>query len=111
MKDPAESFYTLAHDRHSVRRFRDTPVARNLLERVLGAAVQAPSAHNRQPWRFLVLTQRSDRELLAAAMGERLRRDRSRDGDVSDDIEQDIARKFKPEQAQMRPRPDVGYKG
>jgi coenzyme F420-0:L-glutamate ligase/coenzyme F420-1:gamma-L-glutamate ligase len=94
MKDPAETFYTLAHDRHSVRHFRDTPVARNLLERVLGAALQAPSAHNRQPWRFLVLTQRADRELLAAAMGERLRRDRAQDGDVPEDIEQDIARSW-----------------
>lgn len=94
MKDPAETFYALARDRHSVRRFRDTPVAHNLLERILGAALQAPSAHNRQPWRFLVLTQRSDRELLAAAMSERLRRDRARDGDHTDAIEQDIARSW-----------------
>jgi coenzyme F420-0:L-glutamate ligase/coenzyme F420-1:gamma-L-glutamate ligase len=94
MKDPAETFYALARDRHSVRRFRDTPVARNLLERIIGAALQAPSAHNRQPWRFLVLTQRADRELLAAAMSERLRRDRARDGDHSAAIEQDIARSW-----------------
>jgi coenzyme F420-0:L-glutamate ligase/coenzyme F420-1:gamma-L-glutamate ligase len=94
MNDPAETFYALARDRHSIRRFRDTPVARNLLERVLGAALQAPSAHNRQPWRFLVLTGRADRELLAAVMGECLRRDRAKDGDGSEVIEQDIARSW-----------------
>lgn len=94
MKDPAETFYALARDRHSVRRFRDTPIARNLLERVLESALQAPSAHNCQPWRFLVLTQRADRELLAAAMGDRLRRDREQDGEVSEEIEQDIARSW-----------------
>jgi nitroreductase len=41
--------------RRSIRRFRDTPVPRELVERVLDAAVQAPSAKNRQPWRFVVL--------------------------------------------------------
>jgi coenzyme F420-0:L-glutamate ligase/coenzyme F420-1:gamma-L-glutamate ligase len=91
MKDPAESFHSLAEDRHSVRRFRDTPVARNLIERVLQTAIQAPSAHNRQPWRFVVLTRRSDRELLAAAMGERLHTDRENDGDSEKVIERDLA--------------------
>jgi F420 biosynthesis protein FbiB-like protein len=91
MKDPAESFHSLAEDRHSVRHFRDTPVARNLIERILQTAVQAPSAHNRQPWRFVVLTKRPDRELLAAAMGERLRTDRSTDGDPEKTIERDLA--------------------
>lgn len=91
MKDPAETFHTLAADRRSVRSFRDTPVARNLIERILNSALQAPSAHNRQPWRFVVLTKRADRELLAAAMGERLRADRSTDGDPENVIERDLA--------------------
>ncbi len=41
--------------RRSIRRFKDTPVPRELLEKLLAAAVQAPSAKNRQPWRFVVL--------------------------------------------------------
>jgi nitroreductase len=41
--------------RRSIRRFRDTPVPRELVEKVLAAAVLAPSAKNRQPWRFVVL--------------------------------------------------------
>ena len=41
--------------RRSIRRFKSTPVPRELIERVLEAAVQAPSAKNRQPWRFVVL--------------------------------------------------------
>ena len=94
MKDPAETFHSLAEDRQSVRRFRDTPVARNVIERILQTAIQAPSAHNRQPWRFVVLTKRADRELLAASMGERLRADRSRDGDSLREIERDLARSW-----------------
>ena len=41
--------------RRSIRRFKPTPVAKELIEKVLAAAVLAPSAKNRQPWRFVVL--------------------------------------------------------
>jgi F420 biosynthesis protein FbiB-like protein len=61
---------------------------------VLDAAINAPSAHNRQPWRFAVLKDAAAKERLARAMGNRLREDRSRDGDASELIEQDVARSF-----------------
>jgi nitroreductase len=41
--------------RRSIRRFREDPVPRHLIEGLLTSAVQAPSAKNRQPWRFVVL--------------------------------------------------------
>jgi len=41
--------------RRSIRRFRETPVPRSAVEKVLTAAVLAPSAKNHQPWRFVVL--------------------------------------------------------
>jgi len=41
--------------RRSIRRFKDKPVPRKLIERLLEAAVQAPSGHNLQPWRFVVI--------------------------------------------------------
>jgi len=41
--------------RRSVRSFTDAPVAEELLDAVLDAANRAPSAHNRQSWRFFVL--------------------------------------------------------
>ncbi|MCZ7539141.1 MAG: nitroreductase family protein [Anaerolineae bacterium] len=41
--------------RRSVRRYSERPVSRAALERLLEAARWAPSAHNRQPWRFAVL--------------------------------------------------------
>jgi nitroreductase len=41
--------------RRSIRRFSADPVPRELVERVLAASVQSPSAKNRQPWRFVVL--------------------------------------------------------
>lgn len=41
--------------RRSVRQFKSKPVPRELVERILEATVQAPSAKNRQPWRFVVV--------------------------------------------------------
>ena len=38
--------------RRSIRRYRAEPVAVDVLEDLIEAACWAPSAHNRQPWRF-----------------------------------------------------------
>jgi nitroreductase len=38
--------------RRSTRQFSDRPVSLELLERLLQAAITAPSNTNRQPWRF-----------------------------------------------------------
>lgn len=42
-------------DRRSVRTFTDQPVAEQDIVTILHAANQAPSAHNQQSWRFVVL--------------------------------------------------------
>ena len=41
--------------RHSTRKFSAAPVTDEILKTVLTAANQAPSAHNQQSWRFIVL--------------------------------------------------------
>lgn len=80
--------------RRSVRRYLPGPIEQAVLERILLAATQAPSAHNRQPWRFAVLDKASVKEALAAAMGQRLRHDRTADGDDPQAIEADVARSY-----------------
>ncbi|MGM9548668.1 MAG: nitroreductase family protein [Faecousia sp.] len=45
--------------RHSIRRFRQEPVDPALLEQLIAAAVQAPTASNLQAWRFLVAVEPS----------------------------------------------------
>ena len=47
--------YELMKSRRSVRRFRPDRPPRDQIERLLDAAVTAPSASNKQPWRFLVV--------------------------------------------------------
>lgn len=58
------------------------------------AATNAPSAHNRQPWRFAVLEDDQSKHKLASAMGQRLRQDRTADGDDPAAIEVDVARSY-----------------
>jgi len=62
------------------------------VRRVLEAARLAPSAHNRQPWRFVVLADERERTRLADAMAARLRMDRLVDGADPADIAEDAAR-------------------
>ena len=80
--------------RRSIRRYVDKPVDKAMILRLLEAAMWAPSAHNRQPWRFAVLTDAADKDKLARAMGARLRADRTADGDDLKDIERDVARSY-----------------
>lgn len=78
--------------RRSIRRYTDQPVSRETLERLISAATWAPSAHNRQPWRFAVLANKRQREKLARAMGEQLRADRLADGSPPGEVEADVQR-------------------
>lgn len=45
--------------RRNVRTYQDRPVAHRDLERILEAGWRSPSASNRQPWDFVVVTDRS----------------------------------------------------
>lgn len=47
--------YKIAISRRSIRRFKDTPVPRQILERCVNAARLAPSAANRQPLEYVII--------------------------------------------------------
>ena len=49
-------FQQVVEGRRAVRQYRDAPLARELIERLIGTAVLAPSAMNLQPWAFAVIT-------------------------------------------------------
>jgi nitroreductase len=50
--------------RRSVRRFSDEPVSEEQIESLLRAAMAAPSATNRRPWEFIVVTDAERRAAL-----------------------------------------------
>lgn len=43
------------HNRQGVLRFKSDPIEREIIERVLHAAIAAPSPANTQPWEFIVI--------------------------------------------------------
>ena len=51
--------------RRNVRSYQDRPIAPGDLERILEAARRSPSASNRQPWDFVVVTDRAQLQELA----------------------------------------------
>lgn len=53
--------------RRSIRRYTSEPVSEETVEKILKAAMAAPSAGNQQPWRFIVLTERDSLEAAASA--------------------------------------------
>ena len=87
-------FYEALATRRSIRDFDPKPIATEVIERLLTAACNAPSAHNQQPWRFSVILDESDKARLAQSMGEALRDDRILDGIDPDDAQAEVDRSY-----------------
>lgn len=51
--------------RKSVRKFRDEMVSDELIENLLKAGMQAPSSCNSQPWEFIVVSKKEDKEAIS----------------------------------------------
>ncbi len=91
-KTPQEEvFWRLIRGRRSIRRYQDRAIPRELLEKLLTAATWAPSAHNRQPWRFCVVTEKPVQEQLSRRMAQRWREDLRQDRADPEVIERRIA--------------------
>jgi nitroreductase len=56
MAKDAASIHELFRTRRSIRKFKPDPIPNETLERITSAACWAPSAMDRQPWKFYVLT-------------------------------------------------------
>lgn len=52
----ARAFHDLCHRRRTIREYSDQPVSRELLKILIRTAGTAPSGANKQPWRFVVVT-------------------------------------------------------
>lgn len=88
--DSLSLFFT----RRSIRRYRPEAVPPEIVEQLLTAATWAPSAHNRQPWRFALVSGEAAKRRLAQAMGAQLRLDLAADGVAAELIEQDANRSY-----------------
>jgi nitroreductase len=62
-----KSFLNLVEGRYSCRAFLSTPITRQDIVAIIEAARQAPSACNRQPWRFIVVSDAETKAKIFAA--------------------------------------------
>ena len=87
-----ENIRTFLRTRRSIRRFKTDPVPDSVLRDILHTATFAPSAHNRQPWRFIVLTDSSAKAHLSNAMAEEFQRDLEKDNLPAVEIAKKVAK-------------------
>ena len=52
------------YDRRSIRKYKDKPVDKQLITDMIDAGRVAPSAKNRQPWKYIVFSGQSKEEML-----------------------------------------------
>jgi nitroreductase len=67
--------------RRSNRRFKADPIPQDVLEKILNAAIMAPSGKNRQPWRFVVVREDKRGEMIRL-MRQRLEKMKARGENV-----------------------------
>jgi coenzyme F420-0:L-glutamate ligase / coenzyme F420-1:gamma-L-glutamate ligase len=71
--------------RRSIRKYQQKSVPNQEIKEILETASWAPSAHNAQPWRFMVLTEESSKRELSSAMAKAWVVDVTKDGQKIDD--------------------------
>lgn len=92
--------HTFLRTRRSIRRFNPDPVPDSAIERILTSAAYAPSAHNTQPWRFVLVGRNgipphNARERLGHALTSAMRADMTSGGAPASEIESRVTRSIK----------------
>jgi len=87
-----EELHNFLRTRRSIRHFKPDSVPESVIESILTTATFAPSAHNRQPWRFAVVTDSSVKRQLGEAVTSKMRADMQADGTNEVDIEKRVSR-------------------
>ncbi|MEM3566696.1 MAG: nitroreductase family protein [Candidatus Bathyarchaeia archaeon] len=70
----------LIKTRRSIRKFKPTKISREVVNSILDLARWAPSAHNAQPWRVVIIDDDKVKVKLATAMGRAWLSDMLKDG-------------------------------
>jgi coenzyme F420-0:L-glutamate ligase/coenzyme F420-1:gamma-L-glutamate ligase len=88
-------FQTFLRTRRSIRRFTPDPVPAPIIERILETATYAPSAHNLQPWRFIVVTDLSAKDQLSIALTDKMHTDMVIEGIPQAEIDTRVERSLR----------------
>ncbi|MGQ9832528.1 MAG: nitroreductase family protein [Candidatus Villigracilaceae bacterium] len=98
MPTSPSDLHTFLRTRRSIRRFKPDPVPDEVVSRLLATATYAPSAHNLQPWRFVVINKNQSadkRTKLAQALTSAMRADMTAEGTPESEIQARVARSIK----------------
>lgn len=87
----SDELHRFLRTRRSIRRFQPDPVADEVILRVIATATYAPSAHNTQPWRFVIVNDASARARLGQALTSAMRADMASAGASEAEIEKRVA--------------------
>jgi len=90
MPTKAEELHSFLRSRRSIRRFKPDPIPAVVVGKILETATYAPSAHNLQPWRFVVLTIPTVRKRLGEVLTNAMRADMQAEGAHESDIERRV---------------------
>ncbi|EGT4879276.1 nitroreductase family protein [Clostridioides difficile] len=52
--------------RRSIRKYKNQSISHETIEKIIEAGINAPSSKNRQPWRFVVITEKEKESMLKA---------------------------------------------
>ncbi|MEM3437083.1 MAG: nitroreductase family protein [Nitrososphaerales archaeon] len=73
-------FLNFIKSRRSIRKLKSEFIPRNIIEEILDVAISAPSAHNAQPWRFIIIDDNKVKIKLADSMAQVWQEDLLKDG-------------------------------
>ncbi|MDQ1279045.1 MAG: hypothetical protein QG670_305 [Thermoproteota archaeon] len=76
----ASSISEVIKTRRSIKKYSEEEISKEMLSSILEACQWAPSAHNAQPWRFIVVRDHLHKQNLAKNMAVRWEEDLSGDG-------------------------------
>lgn len=81
--------------RRSERNYLPGEVKERVIKKLIQAATWAPSPHNAQPWRFVIIRNQEKKKTLARAMAQKYRVDMGADGLEPEVIEERVERSLK----------------
>ena len=76
----SDAFLQIVKSRRSIKKLKPDCISRDFIEEMIDIATSAPSAHNAQPWRFIVITDQDLKVNLAKAMTQSWLNDLLKDG-------------------------------
>ena len=88
-------FLGFLKSRRSIRKFTQVPIPKETIMRILEAGTYAPSAHNKQPWHFIVVNSKVRKEALGKALTGKFRKQMEDEGIPDEEIRIKIGRSMR----------------